>query len=109
MLSVVLCSASAGAAYPVFDLLANRTLAHLQRSGGLAILAGSPGFARYVHFSRPLPSWKLRLIEDGKKVAVAQTQAVLEVPLTAAQAQKGMMWLRLKSPARQSVRATTRG
>jgi arylsulfatase A-like enzyme len=109
MLSVVLCSASAGAAYPVFDMLANRTLAHLQRSGGLAILAGSPGFARYVHFSRPLPSWKLRLTEDGKRVAVAQTQAVLEVPLTAAQAQKGMMWLRLKSPAKQSVRATSRG
>ena len=70
------------AAHPVFDLVANRTLAHGVRGGGLAIAAGSPGFARYLHFSRPLPTWKLRLVEDGKKVAVASTSSVLEVPLT---------------------------
>ena len=68
----------------MFDLVANRTLAHAQRNGALSIAAGTPGFARYVHFSRPLPTWKLRLTEDGKRVALAQTQAVLEVPLTAA-------------------------
>lgn len=97
------------AAHPVFDLVANRTLAHAERAGALSIAAGSPGFARYVHFSRPLPTWKLRQTEDGKRVALAQTQAVLEVPLTAAEAKGGVITLRLKSPVRQTVRATVAG
>ncbi|HEX9104868.1 MAG TPA: sulfatase [Polyangia bacterium] len=96
------------AAHPVFDLVANRTLAHVERDGALSIAAGSPGFARYVHFSRPLPTWKLRQVEDGKRVALAQTQAVLEVPLDGAQAQAGVLTLRLKSPVKQTVRATAR-
>jgi arylsulfatase A-like enzyme len=75
----------------------------------LSIAAGAPGFARYVHFSRPLPTWKLRQVEDGKRVALAQTQAVLEVPLTAAQAKGGTITLRLKSPVKQTVRASFGG
>ncbi len=107
----MLCAGAslASAAHPVFDLIANRTLAHGLRAGGLAIAAGTPGFARYVHFSRPLPSWKLRLVEDGKKVALAATQAWLEVPLTSAQAKPGTITLHLKSPARQTVRASIQG
>ncbi len=97
------------AAHPVFDLVANRTLAHVERAGALSIAAGSPGFARYVHFSRPLPTWKLRQTEDGKRVALASTQAVLEVPLTAAQAHGNTITLRLKSPVRQTVRASIGG
>jgi arylsulfatase A-like enzyme len=100
---------AAAAAHPVFDLVANRTLAHAQRHGALAIAAGTPGFARYVHFSRPLPTWKLRQVEDGKRVALAQTQAVLELPLTAAQARGNSVTLRLKSPVKQTVRATAAG
>ena len=100
---------SAYAAHPVFDLVANRTLAHVERDGALSIAAGSPGFARYVHFSRPLPTWKLRQTEDGKRVALAQTQAVLEVPLERAQAEAGVVTLALKSPVRQTVRASARG
>ena len=108
-LFVALFSSTAYAAHPVFDLVANRTLAHAERGGALSIAAGSPGFARYVHFSRPLPSWKLRQVEDGKHVALAQTQAVLEVPLTAAQARGNTLTLRLKSPVRQTVRASAAG
>ena len=100
---------SAFAAHPVFDLVANRTLAHVERAGALSIAAGSPGFARYVHFSRPLPTWRLRQAEDGKRVALAQTQAVLEVPLTAAEARGGVLTMRLKSPVRQTVRAKANG
>jgi arylsulfatase A-like enzyme len=109
LLVFALSSATAGAAHPVFDLVANRTLAHVERDGALSVAAGSPGFARYVHFSRPLPTWKLRQSEDGKRVALAQTQAVLEVPLTAAEAHAGTLTLRLKSPVKQTVRATARG
>ncbi|MGZ3438270.1 MAG: sulfatase-like hydrolase/transferase, partial [Polyangia bacterium] len=108
-LALLFSSTTALAAHPVFDLVANRTLAHAERAGALSIAAGSPGFARYVHFSRPLPTWKLRQTEDGKHVALAQTQAVLEVPLTAAQAHGGVITLRLKSPVKQTVRATVSG
>jgi arylsulfatase A-like enzyme len=100
----LLVAAPALANHPVFDLVANRTLAHLQHQGGLFLPAGAPGFAKYVHFSRPTPTWKLRIVEDGKKVALAQTQAVLEVPLTAAQAKATQVVLRLKSPVKGTVR-----
>jgi len=109
LLLALLSTAPALAAHPVFDLVANRTLAHVERAGALSIAAGSPGFARYVHFSRPLATWKLRQTEDGKRVALAMTQAVLEVPLTAAEAKGGVLTLRLKSPVRQTVRATAAG
>jgi arylsulfatase A-like enzyme len=109
LLVLLSLSAPAFAAHPVFDLVANRSLAHAERNGALSIAAGSPGFARYVHFSRPLPTWKLRLVEDGKKVALAQTQAWLEVPLTAAMAKGATLTLRLKSPVKQTVRASLRG
>jgi arylsulfatase A-like enzyme len=102
-------SATAHAAHPVFDLVANRTLAHAQRHGALSIAAGAPSFARYIHFSRPLPTWKLRQLEDAKRVALAQTQAVLEVPLVAAQSRGNTVTLRLKSPVKQTVRATANG
>src|SRR6185369_13700058 len=105
-LLALLLAAPSFAAHPVFDLAANRTLAHLQHQGGLFLPAGAPGFAKYVHFSRPLPTWKLRAVEDGKKVALAQTQAVLEVPLTAAQARATQLVMRLKSPTRGTVRTT---
>ncbi|HNI59398.1 MAG TPA: hypothetical protein PKW11_05620, partial [Pseudomonadota bacterium] len=68
------------ASYPVFDLLANRTLAHIEQRGGLVIPAGSAGFARYAHFGRPTPTWKLRAEVDGKKVALPTTAAKLQVP-----------------------------
>ena len=28
----------------------------------LFIAAGAPGFAKYVHFSRPLATWRLRVV-----------------------------------------------
>lgn len=101
--------AAQAASHPVFDLIANRTLAHRLERGGLFLPCGAPGFAKYVHFSRPVPTWRLRQTEDGKRVALAQTQAVLEVPLTRAQAESGAIALRLKSPVKQSVRASARG
>lgn len=109
LLAALLTCGAARAAHPVFDLVANRTLAHAHRGAALSIAAGSAGFARYVHFSRPLPTWKLRQTEDGKRVALAMTQAVLEVPLVAAEAHGDTLTLRLKSTVRQTVRATVAG
>jgi arylsulfatase A-like enzyme len=106
---VLLSATTARAGHPVFDLVANRTLAHAERGGALSIAAGTPGFARYVHFSRPLSSWKLRQVEDGKKVALAQTQSILEVPLNTVQARGATLTLRLKSTVKQTVRATVNG
>lgn len=105
----LLAGTTAHAAHPVFDLVANRTLAHVQRSGGLVIACGAASFAKYVRFSRPFSTWKQRIVEDGRKVALPSTQATLEVPLTAKQAQAQTIWMRLKSPVRQTVRATAAG
>lgn len=94
--------------HAVYSLVDNRPLAHLQRRGGLYVEAGSPGMARYVHFSRPT-TWSLRATEEGRKVAVASARAKLELPLTAAQAQAGVMWLGLKSPALSTVKVEVGG
>jgi arylsulfatase A-like enzyme len=101
--------AHAEASHPVFDLTANRTLAHLEQRGGLFIAAGAPGFARYQHFSRPSPTWKLRAEVDGKPVALAQASAKLDVPLTPAQAQSQVVYLSLKSLSRSSVKISVGG
>ncbi len=72
--------------HAVFDLLDNRLLAHVQFEGGLYVAAGGAGFAKYTHFQKPKPSWKLRKQRDGVRVAIAQPKAKLDLPLTAAQA-----------------------
>lgn len=97
------------ASHPVFDLYANRTLAHVEERGGLFIAAGAPGFARYQQFGRPSAVWRLRSEVDGKAVALVQASAKLGVPLTPAQAQTQSVWLSLKSPSRSSVKISVGG
>ncbi|MCS6912006.1 MAG: sulfatase [Myxococcales bacterium] len=92
--------------HPVFDLVASRTLAHQQVRGGLLVPCGAPGFAKYNHFGRPSPSWRLHAVEDGRPVALAQTTARLDLPLSAEQAQAQRLWLRLKVQSRSSVKVT---
>ncbi|MFO0575913.1 MAG: sulfatase [Polyangia bacterium] len=98
--------ADSESAHAVFDLIANRSLAHAEQAGGLVIHAGAPGMARYVLFGRPTPTWRLRASVDGKRVALPTTSARLQVPLLAAQAQSSTVWLSLKSPARSSLKIT---
>jgi arylsulfatase A-like enzyme len=98
--------AESESAHVVFDLIANRALAHVEQAGGLVIHAGAPGMARYVHFGRPTPTWRLRASVDGKRVALPTTSARLQVPLLASQAQAAAVWLSLKSPARSSLKIT---
>jgi arylsulfatase A-like enzyme len=95
--------------HAVFDLIANRTLAHIEQRGGLFIVAGSPGFVRYTHFSRPTLTWRPRVSLEGRKVALAQASARLAVPLTAAEASSDSIWLRVKVLAPSSVKITTGG
>ena len=104
-------AAHAEPSHAVFDLHSNRTLAHVEVRGGLFVLAGAPGMARYTHFSRPTPTWKLRQHVEGRAVAVAQTSARLDVPLTAAQAGSGSAsaWLSLSSPVKSSIKITANG
>ena len=95
--------------HAVFDLIANRTLAHIEQRGGLFIAAGAPGFVRYTHFGRPSPSFKTRLSFEGRKVALAQASARLLVPLTTAQAAGDTIWLRAKVLGPSSVKITAGG
>lgn len=99
--------AGAGATHAVFDLWANRSLAHVEQRQGLVLACGSGGFARYTHFGRPTPTWKTRLEVDGRKVALAATAAKLQVPLTSAQAANQVVYVALKSPSRSSVRVSS--
>lgn len=108
-LACSLVALPARAQHPIFDLVANRPLAHVLRQGGLAIAAGGPSMARYVHFSRPTSTWRLGATEGGRRVALATTQARLEVPLTAEQAQRGGLLLVGRGVARQTVRANVGG
>jgi len=102
--------------HAVFDLIANRTLAHIEQRGGLVIAAGTPGFVRYTHFGRPSPTWRPRVALDGTKVALAQAASRLMVPLTAAQAAPSKdagggpsIWLRIKALSPSSLKIAAAG
>lgn len=76
--------------HAVFSLYDNRPLAHVQRGGGLLLLPGSGGFARYVNFGRPKLAWKLRQRSGARAVGMfSKSTGVMELPLTAAQATAG--------------------
>jgi arylsulfatase A-like enzyme len=98
--------AAALASHTAFDLLDNRTLAHVRVRGGLGIAMGAPGFAKYARFGRSLAGWSRAETVDGRGVAWAAAQAVLEVPL----AQAGdAVYVRLRSAGRQSLRIGSGG
>lgn len=95
-----------GPEHPVYSLVDNRLGAHVQRQGGLVVLPGSAGFAKYLRFGGKNPPWKLRGEADGIKVgAIKSKSAGIVVPLTAAQA-GGSIRVRARSagPQRLGVR-----
>jgi arylsulfatase A-like enzyme len=77
----------------VYSLVDNRLSAHLVRSGGLYLPAGSAGFAKYVRFGNLLRNpnkrtWTLRQTHGDARVAkMTGTSATVVVPLTAADIQ----------------------
>src|ERR1051325_125887 len=96
------------ATHAAFNLVDNRLLAHARTpGGGMVIVAGSPGFAKYARFGRVLSGWTFGDTVLGRRVSWAASQATLEVPLHGAEWPS--LWLRVHSRGRQSVRVTAGG
>jgi arylsulfatase A-like enzyme len=85
----------------VYSLVDNRLTAHLRRGGGLFVVGGSAGFAKYTRITNQLTSggkraWELRQTEGDIKVArMTGKEATVFVPLTAEQAHATALHLRV--------------
>jgi arylsulfatase A-like enzyme len=111
VLALALASVSslARADHPVFSLADNRLLAHVQRGGGLVVVAGAPGFAKYLNGGRPNLPWKLGQSVDGKRVAVT-TDGTVRLTVPIAEEQKPTtLWLRASSPATRALEVLAAG
>ena len=98
-----------GPEHPVYSLVDNRLSGHAQRQGGLIVLPGSAGFAKYLRFGGKNPPWKLRAEADGIKVAAIKSKSAgIVVPLTAAQAQ-GTIRIRARSAGTQRLGVRVNG
>ena len=91
---------SRGPERAVYSLIDNRLSAHLTRGGGLLIPAGSAGFAKYTRFANVSrggkKSWDLRQLDGDVKVAkLTGKSATVFVPLTAAQAARNLVRIRV--------------
>jgi arylsulfatase A-like enzyme len=81
-----------GGEHVVYSLVDNRLSAHERRGGGLFVIGGSAGFAKYTRITNQLTSggkraWELRQDEGGTKVArMTGKEATVFVPLTGDQA-----------------------
>ncbi len=99
---------------PAYSLIDNRLAAHVERSGGLIIAAGSHGFAKYVRFGNQLageePAWLLRQRDGDAFVArIAGTKAPVHVPLTAEQAARGAVRVRVHAAKAGMLRLRANG
>ncbi len=97
-------AAARGPERAVYSLVDNRLSAHVSRGGGLLLPAGSAGFAKYIRFGNLMKggkkAWELRQTEGGVKVArMTGKSASVFVPLTAAQAGRNSVRLRVFSKA----------
>lgn len=98
-----------GPEHPVFSLVDNRLGGHAQRLGGLLVLPGSAGFAKYIRFGGKNPPWKLKSESDGIKVAAIRSKSAgIVVPLTAAQA-GGTIRIRVRSAGTQRLGVRVNG
>jgi arylsulfatase A-like enzyme len=90
-----------GPEHAVYSLADNRLAAHVGRSGGLLVHAGSAGFAKYLRFARDRNPWELGQEQGGVKVArMSGPRANLRVPLTEEQAAGEVaISLRVHTPA----------
>jgi arylsulfatase A-like enzyme len=103
---------SRGPEHAVFSLVDNRLLGHAQRGGGLVVLGGSAGIAKYLRFGGPKPSWSVGEEVAGTKVATMRAKAAgLTVPLSTAQAGATTLRLRAHSSGAQrlGIRLTSVG
>lgn len=105
----LLALAAPASAEPVFDLVDNRLLAHVERGGGIVALAGSPGFAKYLNFGKPNVPFKLGQTLDGKRVAIADMYARVVLPLAGDQIPARKLYLRVHSPKPRDVEVELNG
>lgn len=92
-------AAARGPERAVYSLIDNRLSAHLTRGGGLLVPAGSAGFAKYTRFARAgtKRAWELRQLDGDVKVAkLSGKTATVFAPLTAAQAGRNVVRVRVK-------------
>lgn len=90
--------------HAVFWLVDNRLGGHVQRGGGLMVVAGSAGFAKYLRFAGKTPGWDTRRDAGGVKVATMRSKtANIHVPLTAEQAASPVIRVRAQSAAPQRL------
>jgi arylsulfatase A-like enzyme len=94
-----------GPDHAVFSLIDNRLSGHVQRGGGLVVLAGSAGLAKYLRYGGSTPSWNLRREAGGVKFAAMRSKAAsLYLPLSAEQAGAApVIRLRAQSAAPQRL------
>lgn len=79
---------SRGPEHAVYSLIDNRLSAHVERDGGLLVLAGSAGFGKYMRFGRQNQPWVIRQHDGDVHFATMKSKvAGVVVPLTAAEAQ----------------------
>ena len=101
-------AAPRGPEHAVYSLVDNRLSAHLVRGGALVVPAGSAGFAKYARIGNLMKGakrpWELRQREGDVKVArMTAKGASVFVPLTAAQAGKGIVRLRMYASAAGAI------
>ncbi|HVH39134.1 MAG TPA: sulfatase [Gemmatimonadaceae bacterium] len=72
--------------HEVYDLVDNRHAAHRSVDGELVIDASTVSFARYTRFGVPVQRWAMGQEVGGKRAAIADRFASLEVPLAVEQA-----------------------
>jgi arylsulfatase A-like enzyme len=99
---------------PAYSLIDNRLAAHVERGGGLVLIAGSTGFAKYVRFGNQLarhkPAWLLRQREGDAFVArMTGEKARVHVPLTAEQAARGAVRVRAHGAEAGALRLAANG
>jgi arylsulfatase A-like enzyme len=87
----------------VYSLVDNRLSGHLGRGGGLLVEAGSAGFAKYLRFNsapKDKRPWQLgKTVKDVKAARMNGKSAFVYVPLTAAQAGRSAVRLRIYAGA----------
>lgn len=94
---------SRGPERALYSLVDNRLSAHLTRGGGLYLPGGSAAMAKYLRFGNQMgkgakKAWVLRQTEGDVKVArMTGKSASVFVPLTAAQAKRPVVRLRVFS------------
>jgi arylsulfatase A-like enzyme len=91
---------SRGPEHAVYSFVDNRLTGHLARGGGLLVPAGSAGFAKYTRVGNLMKGakrfWELRQRQGEVKVArLTGKNGTVFVPLTAAQAQRATIHLRM--------------